>query len=104
MFGAQLAQNARLPGDTVTFNNVYPPRSAIFDRPFMRRMIYTDDTKTLTARSTCIHPLLFRAGELDALNKGLLREEECNDNRHGKNNRGSHQLIPDHGALTLKVL
>ena len=86
MSGAQIVQNARLPGDTVTFNNVYLSRSAIVDRPLMHRMIHTDDTKTLTARSAFIHPLFFRAGELDALNKGLLGKEECNDNRHGKNN------------------
>ena len=47
---------------------------------------------------------LFGASEFDPLNKGLLSKEEGNDNWHRKNNRSSHQLIPDYSALTLKVL
>jgi hypothetical protein len=48
--------------------------------------------------------LFLQACKLDALDEGLLREEECNNDRDGKDNRSRHQLVPDHCALTLKIL
>ena len=84
------------------------PRILLLDEPYANLdgegVEIMNSVITMTARSTCSYQLFLRAGELDALNKGFLRKEECNDNRHREDNRGSHQLIPDHGALALEVL
>ena len=48
--------------------------------------------------------LFFGSGQFDALDEGLLGEEEGNHDRDREDSRRRHQLVPDHTALTLEIL
>ena len=38
------------------------------------------------------------------MDEGLLGKKEGDDDRYREDDRGRHELVPDHGALALKVL